>query len=246
MQQVKDAVDTQGVTTLSDQGRWIVPERPITTWWADVRRRFWRQRAAVVSGLLLILLALIAIFASVVAPFDPDKQFRKEGRTKTGQPLPPNHTFWLGTDTVGRDMLSRIIWGARISLGIGIVASAMTVGLAVLIGGGSGFVGGRIDFLIMRFVDLMMSVPTFFVILLLISMLKPSPWIVILVISIFGWTYPSRVFRAEMLSIKERDFVMAARCLGIPARRIFTRHLLPHLLSLVIVYLALSVPSVIF
>ena len=225
---------------------WSAPERPATTWWGDVRQRFWRQRMAVAAAVVLALLALLAISAPLVAPYNPIQQFREEGRTATGQPLPPNARFWLGTDIVGRDLLSRIIWGGRVSLGIGLAASAITVGLALLIGGGSGFVGGKTDFLIMRFVDLMMSVPTFFVILLLISALKPSPWIVILVIALFGWTYPARVFRSEILSLKQRDFVLAARCLGIPASRIYLRHLLPHLLSLVIVYLALSIPSVIF
>jgi peptide/nickel transport system permease protein len=225
---------------------WAVPNRKARTWWADTRRRFLRQRLAVASAIVLLLFSAVALAAPVAAPYDPIEQFRKEGLTSAGQPLPPNTQFWLGTDDRGRDLLSRLIWGARVSLGIGLAASTITMVLALIIGGGSGFVGGKTDFLLMRLVDLMMSVPTFFVMLLLISMFKPSPWIVIVVIALFGWAYPGRVFRSEMLSLKQLDFVMAARCVGIPAYRIYLRHLLPHMLSLVIVYLALSIPSVIF
>ena len=229
-----------------EQPVWGAHERPPTTWWGDVRRRFWRQRLAVASAFVLLLLVLIAVMASHIAPYDPLRQFRREGLTAGGQPVAPNAQFWLGTDVRGRDLLSRLIWGGRISLGISLAASSITIGLALVIGGGAGFLGGKTDFFVMRFVDLMMTVPSFFVMLLLVAMLKPSVWIVIGVISIFGWTYPSRIFRSEMLSLKERDYILAARCLGVPRHRIFVRHLMPQMLSLVIVYLALSIPGVIF
>ncbi len=229
-----------------EEAAWGVPERAPATWWGDVRRRFWQQRLAVASAFVLLILVLIALLAPSLAPYDPLRQFRREGLTAGGQPVPPNAQFRLGTDVRGRDLLSRLIWGGRISLGISLAASSITIGLALLIGGGAGFLGGKTDFFVMRFVDLMMTVPSFFVMLLLVAMLKPSAWIVIGVISIFGWTYPSRIFRSEMLSLKERDYILAARCLGIPRRRIFVRHLMPQMLSLVIVYLALSIPGVIF
>ena len=246
MQIAKSRVEVEPPAPQRETITWGAAGRPPITWWGDVRRRFLRHRPAVVSAVVLVIFALLALLAPYIAPYDPIEQFRREGRTATGQPLPPTARFWLGTDSVGRDMLSRILFGARISLAIGVAASSATVILAVLIGAGSGFAGGKTDFLLMRFVDMMMSVPTFFLMLLLVTALKPGPWVVILVISVFGWTYPARIFRAEMLSLKQRDFVLAARCVGLPGYRIFLRHLLPHLLSLVIVYLALSIPGVIF
>jgi len=246
MQIAHKSAEAQPPTPQLEPITWGAAERAPLTWWGDVRRRFLRHRMAVVAGVVLVILGLVALFAPLVAPYDPIQQFRREGRTATGQPLAPNARFWLGTDTVGRDLLSRIIFGARTSLGIGLAASAATVTLALLMGAGSGFAGGKTDFFLMRFVDMMMSVPTFFLMLLLVSALKPGAWVVVLVISAFGWTYPARIFRAEMLSLKQREFVVAARCVGVPASRIFVRHLLPHLLSLVIVYLALSIPGVIF
>ena len=163
-----------------------------------------------------------------------------------GEPLAPNANFWLGTDGLGRDLLSRLLYGARVSLGIGLTASAIAVCIGLLVGGVAGFLGGNVDFFLMRFIDLIMSMPTFFIILLLVVMLSPGVWVVITVISLFSWTAPARVFRSQILAVKQRDFVLAAHCLGVRRRRIFVRHLLPHVLPLVIVYLALNVPNAIF
>jgi peptide/nickel transport system permease protein len=189
---------------------------------------------------------LVAILAPWVAPYDPIQQFRKDGLSALGEPLPPNGQFWLGTDGVGHDLLSRLIYGARLSLGIGITANAIAIVLALLIGGTAGFAGGATDFAIMRFVDMVMSMPTFFVILLLVVILSPGAWVVITVISLFSWTYPARIFRSQILALRQRDFVLAARAIGAPGRRIFLRHLMPHLLPLVIIYLALGIPTTIF
>ena len=220
--------------------------RPTRSLWGDVWRSFWRQRAAVCALAVLVALGLIAALAPITAPYAPDKQFRREGLDTSGRPLPPNARFWLGTDNLGRDLLSRVIWGSRISLLIGLVTSTLAVTVALLVGGAAGYLGGLADTLIMRFVDIMMSIPSFFVTLLMISIFEPSPWILIVAIALFGWAYPSRVFRAEVRSLRERDFILAARCLGIPGRQIFLRHLLPHMLPLVIIYIGLGIPSTIF
>lgn len=220
--------------------------RPSTTWWQDVRRRFWAQKLPVIAGALLLLMVLAALFAPWIAPHDPIQQFRQEGLSALGEPLPPNAHFWLGTDGVGRDLLSRLMYGGRLSLGIGIAANAIAITLALLIGGSAGFLGGKTDFAIMRFVDLIMSMPTFFVILLFVVVLSPGAWVVILVISLFSWTYPARIFRSQILTLKRQDYILAAHAVGTPRRRVFLRHLLPHVLPLVIVYLALGIPSTIF
>jgi peptide/nickel transport system permease protein len=143
-------------------------------------------------------------------------------------------------------LFSRLIWGGRVSLGIGLTASIIAVTIALLLGGGAGFLGGNVDFLISRFIDLVISIPTFFVMLLLVVMLSPGAWVVITVISLFSWTYPARIFRSQTLSITQHDFVQAAHCLGTPSQRIFLRHILPHILPLVIVYMALIIPTTIF
>jgi peptide/nickel transport system permease protein len=220
--------------------------RPAVSWWGDVWRRFRQQRLSLVAAVFLIALALSALTAPLIAPYDPAKQFRRDGLTELGEPLPPNARFWLGTDGLGRDLLSRLLWGGRISLTIGVTATAIVIATALGVGGVAGFAGAKTDFFLMRLVDLMISVPQFFVMLLLVVVLQPGAWVVVLVVSLFGWPYPARVFRSQILSLKEADYIMAARSLGMPERRIFLRHLLPHLLPLVTVYFALSIPGVIF
>jgi peptide/nickel transport system permease protein len=216
------------------------------TWWQDVGQRFWAQKLPVTAGTLLLLLCLAALLAPVIAAYDPVEQFRNVGLSDLGEPLPPNRQFWLGTDGVGRDLLSRLLYGGRLSLSVGIAANAVAISLALLIGGAAGFLGGKIDFTLMRFVDLVMSMPTFFLILLFVVILSPGAWVVIVVISLFSWTYPARIFRSQILSLRRQDYILAAQAIGVPRLRIFLRHLLPHILPLVIVYLALGIPTTIF
>jgi ABC-type dipeptide/oligopeptide/nickel transport system permease subunit len=191
--------------------------RPTASWWSDVWRRFRRQRLSLAAGVVLIALALLAILAPVVSPFDPTQQFRRDGLSPLGEPLAPNARFWLGTDGLGRDLLSRLLWGGRITLAIGVSATAIVMTTALIVGGSAGFAGAKTDLLLMRLVDLMISVPQFFVMLLLVVVLQPGAWVVVLVVSLFGWPYPARVFRSQILSLKEADFVLAARSLGVPS-----------------------------
>src|SRR4029077_425917 len=128
---------------------------------------------------------------------DPTRQFRDIGVTALGQPVPPSSNFWLGTDGLGRDLLSRLIFGIRTSITIGLAGATGAIALAVLVGGIAGFSGKNVDFALMRFVDLVLSVPTFFLILLLVVILKPGISVVILVIAAFSWAYPSRIFRSQ-------------------------------------------------
>jgi peptide/nickel transport system permease protein len=216
------------------------------TWWGDVWWRFSRQRVPMIAAFVLGAFVVIAITAPVITPYDPTHQFRDVGVSASGQPLPPNAKFWLGTDGLGRDLLSRLLFGIRTSMTIGLAGAAGAIAIAVLVGGIAGFSGKNVDFGLMRLVDLVLSVPTFFLILLLVVMLKPGISVVIFVIAIFSWAYPSRIFRSQVLSIRRRDFVLSAEAVGVPMRRIFVRHVLPHLLPLVIIYLTLMVPGAIF
>lgn len=226
--------------------RRAVPARAAVSWWGDVWRRFRRQRVSLLAAVVLVAMALLALTAPIVAPHDPTEQFRREGLSTVGEPLAPNARFWIGTDGLGRDLLSRLLWGGRISLTIGVTASAIVMVTALVVGGVAGFAGDKTGFLLMRLVDLMISVPQLFVMLLLVVVLQPGVWVVVLVVALFGWPYPARVFRSQILSLREADFVLAARSLGVTERRIFLRHVLPHLLPLVTVYFALSMPGVIF
>ncbi|MBV7327947.1 ABC transporter permease [Chloroflexi bacterium TSY] len=237
---VRDAKMRRGLNVQAFDGK------KTFSWWGEVWQRFFQQKTNTVAALILLLLIALSVLAPLISPYDPIEQFRREGLTELGAPMPPNAKFWLGTDGVGRDLLSRILWGGRMSLGIGLAASGTAVIVALLIGGVSGYIGGTADFFIMRFVDLVMSFPTFFLMLLLVTMLRPGVWVVIVVIAVFAWAYPARIFRATMLSIKEQDFVQAAHASGVQDHRIFVQHLLPHLLPLVIVYTALSIPNTIF
>jgi ABC-type dipeptide/oligopeptide/nickel transport system permease subunit len=239
-------IEGRGAGARRQLGLQIAGEDQAVSWWGEVWHRFLRQRAYVLAGILLLALILLSLLAPLISPYDPIQQFRQEGLTDLGAPRPPNSKFWLGTDGVGRDLLSRILWGGRMSLGIGIAASATAVVIALVVGGVAGYLGGKADFLIMRVVDLVLSFPTFFLILLLVTMLRPGVWVVIVVITLFSWAYPARIFRGQMLAARHQDFVLAARCIGVPDRQIFLRHLLPHLLPLVIVYTALSIPNTIF
>lgn len=223
-------------------------EKKHLSFWGDVWLRFRKQRLSIVALAVLGAIILLAVASPVLAPFDPTFQHRRDGTNALGEPLSPgaNPKFILGTDGLGRDLFSRVLLGMRTSLGIGLAGAAGSLLLAVIIGGFAGFAGGAVDFAIMRFNDLMMSVPHFFLMLLLITIFKPGVWVVILVLVIFGWNYPSRLFRAQIRQVKSQDFVTAAQALGVPGRRVFVRHLLPHLLPMVIVYLALAVPGAVF
>ncbi|MGL4611746.1 MAG: ABC transporter permease, partial [Trueperaceae bacterium] len=155
---------SQTVTTPRTDAKSVKP----LSWGREVTTRFLKQPIAVSAGVVLLLIVLVGIFAPYIAPYDPEKQFRKDGLSDIGLPLPPNSKFLLGTDGVGRDLLSRTIYGARVSLSIGLAATLLMNTVALLVGGTAGFMGGRTDAIIMRFVDMMMSVPTFFITLLFI------------------------------------------------------------------------------
>ncbi len=192
-------------------------------------RRFLRHRLAVVGAILLILLVLLALTAPILPLADPFKIDARAIRK------PPSAAHWLGTDETGRDVLSRLIWGARVSLSVGLVAASISVTIGTLIGLTSGYSGGKIDFWLMRLTDVVMTIPTLIIIISLVAVLGPSIYNVMIVIGIFGWAGIARLVRAETLSLRERDFVMASRCVGASARRIMFRHILPNVTAPIIV-----------
>jgi peptide/nickel transport system permease protein len=209
-------------------------------------RHLWRdllRRPFAVFGLAVILLiAGIAAAAPLVAPYDPAEQFF-EGLTLEGAPLPPNGEFLLGTDLLGRDLLSRLIYGARTSLVIGIVANGIAVAIGALIGITAGYFRGWLGAVLMRFTDLMMAFPALLLAIVLAALFRPSLWIVALVIALVNWVQVSRIIYTETRSLSEREFIDAERALGAGQLRILFRHLLPHLLPTILVWGTLGIST---
>jgi peptide/nickel transport system permease protein len=207
------------------------------------KTEFWsrlqRNRLAM-TGLALVLgLFAVALLAPVLAPQDPNFIDLKQVL------MPPSPDHLLGTDTLGRDVLSRIIYGARISLLVGFVAVGIATLIGILVGSLAGYYGGLVDTVLMRLVDLMLCFPTLFLILAVIAVLGPSIWNIMVVIGVTGWMGVARLVRAEFLSLREREFVAAARALGASDARLIFRHLLPNALTPVMVSATLGVAGAI-
>ena len=194
-----------------------------------IGKRFSRNRLALIGSCVVISLITIALFAPILAPYDPTTIDIQNVLS------PPCKAHLLGTDELGRDVLSRMIWGSRVSLKVGIVAVGIAMIIGIIIGSVSGFYGGIADAILMRFVDVMLAFPTFFLILAVIAILEPSIFTIMAVIGVTGWMDVARLVRAEFLSLKERDFVDAAQALGASNFRLIFRHILPNALSPVFV-----------
>jgi peptide/nickel transport system permease protein len=203
--------------------------------------RFKAHKVSVWGLAVLCVLILAAICAPLIAPYDPNAIDLSAG----AEPTPPSLAHIFGTDNLGRDYFSRALYGARISISVGFVAMGLAIATGTLLGAMSGYVGGTLDSLIMRFTDIMLSFPSFFLILIVQTMLTPSIYNVMAVIGLTGWMGVARLVRAEVLSVRERDYVMAATSVGVRGFRIVFRHIIPNVLGSVIVAASLRVPSAI-
>ncbi len=192
-------------------------------------RRFSRNRLAVFGLAAIVLLALGALLAPVVSPYAPTAINVYKVLS------PPSSAHLFGTDELGRDVLARMIWGSRVSLKVGFVAVGIAISIGILVGSVAGFHGGRIDSVLMRFVDIMLAFPTLFLILAVIAILEPSISTIMIIIGLTGWMNVARLVRAEFLTLKERDFIAAARAAGAADARIIFRHILPNALAPVFV-----------
>ena len=201
-----------------------------------------RDPVALISVLAVIVLALVAIFAPLLAPHNPLQAY-PNGLSADGAPVSPGSTFLLGTDPNGRDVLSRLIFGARVSLLVGVVATGLASAIGVLVGAVAGYAGGIVDSVLMRITDVVLSFPILLFCVALIAITGPSTTNVMLVIAFGYWTYLARIVRGLVLSLKEREFVVAARTLGIGHRAILRRHILPHLVPAIIVYSTLGIAT---
>ena len=190
------------------------------------------------TGLIIIgIISIMAIFAPLIAPFDPDAINVKNIL------LPPSSSHLMGTDGLGRDVYSRMLFGARISLLVGIVAVGIATIIGIVLGAIAGFYRGWVDTIIMRLVDIMLSIPTFFLILAVIAFLTPSIWNIMIVIGLTSWMGVTRLVRAEFLSLRNREFVLASQTLGAKDSRLIFRQLLPNSLTPIIVSSVLGIAS---
>jgi peptide/nickel transport system permease protein len=191
---------------------------------------------------IIAVVVLGAVFAPYLTPYGPDDQMF-DGLTLQGAPLPPNAKFLLGTDLLGRDLLTRILFGARTSLIIGIAANGISLLIGTLVGVLAGFYRGWIGTILMRFTDLMMAFPALLLAISLAAVFTPSLWIVAMVIALVNWVQIARVIYTETRSLAEREFIEAERSIGAGAGRILTRHILPHLFPTIIVWGTLGIST---
>lgn len=221
----------------SDEGSKASAER-----WGPTARAFRRNHLAVAGLIAVGAFYLLALLTPLVAPFDPTAQ----GDLVAGSNLGPSWEHPLGTDQYSRDVLSRLLYGARISLTVGFVAVAISVTIGTLIGSVAGYVGGRTDTLLMRFVDMVLSFPRLVLLIAVIAMLEnPSIFLIIAVLGLTLWPSSARIVRGEVLALREREFVEAARALGFSGTRILGRHVLPNALAPVIVAATLGIGNTI-
>ncbi|WP_210211065.1 ABC transporter permease [Mesorhizobium sp. M9A.F.Ca.ET.002.03.1.2] len=210
------------------------------------RAGVWRRLVKRPLALLGLVIVAVVVASAVLAPwltgYDPNEQMF-DGLTLEGAPLPPNASFWLGTDLLGRDLLTRILFGARTSLIIGIVANGVALLIGTLVGVTAGYFRGWIGSALMRFTDLMMAFPALLLAICLAAVLQPSLWIVAMVIALVNWVQTARVIYTETSSLAEREFIDAERTIGASAPRILSRHILPHLLPTIIVWGTLGIST---
>jgi peptide/nickel transport system permease protein len=191
--------------------------------------RYKENRLAVAGLFVILAIATMAVSAPLIAPYNPTAIDVYNVLSA------PGTSHLLGTDELGRDVLSRMIWGSRVSLKVGFVAVGIAISIGIIIGALSGFYGGKTDAILMRFVDIMLAFPTFFLILAIIALVESSISTIMIVIGFTGWMDVSRLVRAEILGLKERDFVLAAKAIGANDLRVIFRHILPNALSPVFV-----------
>jgi peptide/nickel transport system permease protein len=214
---------------------------PLELAWARLRR----DPVAIVSAAVILVLVVLAVAAPLVASVTghgPAEQFRETGLTPDGLPVPPSSRFWFGTDSLGRDVFVRVVYGTRISLLVGVVSTLLAVTAGVIVGLLAGYLGGAIDTVLARFMDVVLSFPFLLFAIALVSIVGPSLTVSILVIAFFSWAAVGRIVRGQTLSIREREYVEAARSLGAGDLRIMFVDVLPNLIAPVIVYATLLIP----
>ncbi|MGE4385626.1 MAG: ABC transporter permease [Endomicrobiaceae bacterium] len=201
----------------------------------DNIKKLLKNKFAVTGMFIIFLLITTAVLAPVISPYTPSEQNLSERLLK------PSAVHFFGTDDLGRDIFSRMIYGSRISLSVGFISVVIILFIGTFLGIVSGFYGGKIDYLIMRFTDIVLCFPTFFLILLIIAFLEPNIYNVMIVIGLTSWPGLARLVRAEVLSLKEREFILVAKMMALSNIKIFTVHILPNIISPIMVFSSLAI-----
>ena len=222
----------------------VTPETPVyekrRSLWTDAFNRLARNKLAVAGGVIVLLMIIIALFAPLIAPYSPSQQ------NYSVILQPPSTSYIMGTDLLGRDIFSRLVYGARISLSVGIFTQIIILLIGLPVGAVAGLAGGRVDNLLMRLTDIIYAFPDLLLIILFKFIFGGGIFTIFLAIGIVSWTNIARLIRGQILSLRERDFITAARTIGAGNLRIFIHHLLPNSLSPIIVTVTFSVPRAIF
>ena len=210
-----------------------------------VVRKYFHDWLALASTVVIVAFFAVAAVAGVCSLAGWPMPMSPNATSLERKLLPPNSVNWLGTDNLGRDVLSRMVAGSTISLTVGFVAMAVSIGIGIVVGAVSGYLGGWVDNVLMRIVDALLCFPSFFLILTVIAIIGPNIWIIIGVIGLVGWTGTARLVRAEFLTLRESEYVRAARALGQRAPRIIFRHILPNAFAPIFVTAVISIPDAI-
>jgi peptide/nickel transport system permease protein len=228
-------METEPLRTPPHVGRRRSKDDGGVSMWRIAWRRFRRDPKAMTGLIAILFLALVAVGAPIISPHDPNKVnlIRSEQA--------PSATYLLGTDELGRDVLSRLIWGGRISLSVGLVAVGISLSIGIFLGSIAGYYGGAVDSLIMRFTDIVLVIPFFPLALTMAAVLKPSVYNTMIVLGLLGWTGTCRLVRGEFLTLRQRDFVEAAEAGGASDGRIIFRHILPNAMAPLLVAATLGV-----
>lgn len=214
--------------------------RPSRTYWQDVRARLRRDPLAVMGLVVIVVVLAAAVFGPVLSAYEYDAQDFMVSNE------PPSLSHWFGTDMFGRDLLVRVLYGARISLAVGFLASVISLFIGVIYGGISGFAGGRVDNVMMSVVDVIYSVPVMIYVILLMVVVGPGLKSIFITLGISYWAPMARIVRAEVMRLKSEEFVLAARVVGASSWRILMRHLIPNAMGPILVTLTFSIPGAIF
>jgi oligopeptide transport system permease protein len=209
--------------------------------WQDARRRLFRNRAAVVSMIVLAIITLLAIFGPLLSPHPYDEIYWE----RMGIPPQLEAFHWFGTDSIGRDLFVRTMYGARVSLLVAVLATGVSLIIGVTYGATAGYAGGRIDGLMMRFVDIMYSLPFMFFVIILMVIFGRNIFLIFLALGAVEWLTMARIVRGQTLNVKNKEFIEAAVASGVSTWGIISRHVIPNVLGPVIVYLTLTIPQVI-
>ena len=214
-----------------------------TSLWQDAWRRLRKNRAAVISGAIVSFLVLACFVGPLIISMTWGYDYEAQDLALGAQP--PNAAHWFGTDFHGRDLLTRVLYGGQISLTVGLLAALVAATIGTIWGAAAGYAGGRIDGAMMRFVDVLYTLPYMFLVIILVTIFGKSLVLVFVALGMVGWLMTARIVRGQVLSLKEREFVLAARSVGVRSGGIVFRHLIPNTLGPIIVYFTLTVPSMI-